>query len=528
VKEEKTIEKRCSLLIIFVLLLSIAFVFKLPVKADVASIQGRLVATPNIKEQTTDPHWCLTHYWFTPSQMTGEFVAVSNTMGNLGPYDIVYILPLNVAYGTTSNLVWFQFAIEITSSSLTWALWDNSWIDGSDMEYHRTSIGIDYHVGDYYQFSMTASGTDTATFTILDITANQTWSSSYTVPDVTLLQNPIVQAYLVGSGTAFSPASAVEGYTTNPSLTTVQYFQFKIGTGISSYRAYGGWAKPSGISSDVHVGSSGYYYWYMYDGSTVNSYEVSFDQMGVGNDFTGTVVIIDGTNYTVNNLPLSFWWDKDSTHTYAFQSPLVVGSGAKQYDWDSTNGLSTLQLGSTNVAGPGSVTGNYVTHVHDVAVANIAARMWVFQGKAGYINVTVNNGDFPEDVTVTLYYNITDNEIIGTQNITVLVRESGILQFVWNTTIVPYCHNYSLTAVATIPVDSNLADNTLDNVCVKVRILGDVNGDGIVLVDDILTVANAYGSRPGDPRWNPDADISGDGRIRVDDVFAVALNYGKT
>ena len=55
----------------------------------------------------------------------------------------------------------------------------------------------------------------------------------------------------------------------------------------------------------------------------------------------------------------------------------------------------------------------------------------------------------------------------------------------------------------------------------------DVTGDGKVRVDDVYAVAKAFGSQPGDPRWNPKADINGDGRIRVDDVLAVALHFGQ-
>ena len=149
-------------------------------------------------------------------------------------------------------------------------------------------------------------------------------------------------------------------------------------------------------------------------------YQVTFDQSGVGSDFTGTVVTIDGSNYNVSALPASFWWDNGSTHTFAFQSPSVVPPGAKQYDWNSTNGLSTLQSDSINITASGSVTGNYVTRVHDVAVTSVIAdRMWVYQGFSAEINVTVlNKGDFAENVNVTLYYNVTANRMIGTRNIT--------------------------------------------------------------------------------------------------------------
>ena len=58
--------------------------------------------------------------------------------------------------------------------------------------------------------------------------------------------------------------------------------------------------------------------------------------------------------------------------------------------------------------------------------------------------------------------------------------------------------------------------------------LGDINGDGIVDVFDFMIVATAFGSKPGDSRWNPDADLNNDGLIDIFDVWAVAKNFGKT
>jgi hypothetical protein len=277
----------------------------------------------------------------------------------------------------------------------------------------------------------------------------------------------------------------------------------------------------------------------------VVQYKITFDQSGVGSDFAGTVVTIDGSNYGVSGLPVSFWWDDTSPHNFAFQSPLVVPPGAKQYDWASTSGLSSLQSGSITVTGPGSITGNYVTRVHDVAVTNLVAIIrhckwgngtWVFQGRPINFNVTVeNNGDFDEALTVTLYYNITANEIIGTQNITLLIGESKTLSFVWNTASVPYCHNYTITAVATIPADYTPADNTLDNVYIKVRIMGDLDGDGKVDMKDIRESARSFASygpdylypgSPPHPRWNLDCDINEDNLVDMKDLREVARNFG--
>jgi hypothetical protein len=56
---------------------------------------------------------------------------------------------------------------------------------------------------------------------------------------------------------------------------------------------------------------------------------------------------------------------------------------------------------------------------------------------------------------------------------------------------------------------------------------GDINGDRIVDIDDVIIVALAYGSQLGDVRWNPKADLQIDGIIDIDDVILVAIHYGE-
>jgi uncharacterized membrane protein YdcZ (DUF606 family) len=96
----------------------------------------------------------------------------------------------------------------------------------------------------------------------------------------------------------------------------------------------------------------------------VVQYYVTLGQSGVGSDFTSTIVKVDGINYTNSNLPYHYWWDDGSTHTFAYQSPLVVTAYGKQYNWTSTTGLSTSQTGSIIVTTSGSLTGNYKTQYY--------------------------------------------------------------------------------------------------------------------------------------------------------------------
>jgi len=58
-------------------------------------------------------------------------------------------------------------------------------------------------------------------------------------------------------------------------------------------------------------------------------------------------------------------------------------------------------------------------------------------------------------------------------------------------------------------------------------LVGDVNGDGMVDIQDIYIVILAYDSYPGHPRWNPNADLNNDSRIDISDIYLVILNFGQ-
>jgi hypothetical protein len=57
-------------------------------------------------------------------------------------------------------------------------------------------------------------------------------------------------------------------------------------------------------------------------------------------------------------------------------------------------------------------------------------------------------------------------------------------------------------------------------------LLADLNGDGKVNILDIAIVAKAFGSKPGDPNWNPIADLNGDQVVDILDIALISENYG--
>jgi subtilisin family serine protease len=56
----------------------------------------------------------------------------------------------------------------------------------------------------------------------------------------------------------------------------------------------------------------------------------------------------------------------------------------------------------------------------------------------------------------------------------------------------------------------------------------DINTDYKVNYRDLYILAYAYGSRPGDPNWDPRADITINNEVDYADLYILAKNYGKT
>ena len=87
-------------------------------------------------------------------------------------------------------------------------------------------------------------------------------------------------------------------------------------------------------------------------------YKVTFRQVGIGSEWAGVVLTVNGTTYRRGDLPLSVWCDEGSRLSFEWHSPLVV-SGAKQYSWYKTTGLSNGRSGSITVNSSGEIVGYY-------------------------------------------------------------------------------------------------------------------------------------------------------------------------
>lgn len=167
---------------------------------------------------------------------------------------------------------------------------------------------------------------------------------------------------------------------------------------------------------------------------------------------------------------------------------------------------------------------------HDVAIISVTTSATeVYEGQM--VNITVvakNEGNVTETFDVNTYYNVS---LIGTQIVTNLTAGLNVtLTFSWDTTgVKPSIISYTIKAVATpVPGETDTADNTYVDGGLKVKMVGDINGDGVVNIQDVVIAALAFGTQPGNPNWNPLADLNKDGKVNIVDLVIIAINFGKT
>jgi len=160
----------------------------------------------------------------------------------------------------------------------------------------------------------------------------------------------------------------------------------------------------------------------------------------------------------------------------------------------------------------------------DISIIKAVDSKTVASGNVSiYVTVT-NQGNSTETFNVTTYANTTT---IQTTQTTLTNGTTTTLNFTWDTTSFPK-GNYTISAYAWPPPNETATKiNTFIAGWVIVTIIGDINGDYKVNLADLTLLSQAYGSKPGDPNWNPNADICNSGIVNLPDLVALAQHYGQ-
>jgi len=208
------------------------------------------------------------------------------------------------------------------------------------------------------------------------------------------------------------------------------------------------------------------------------------------------------------------------------------------FSWNTTGFVPvTYTITATASAVPGEhpinlddntfTDGTVTILTHDVAITNVTlSSTSAYQGNPLNIYVEVKNeGTVDETFNVSAYYNLSLIDTII--DVSLAAGDNITLTFTWNTTGVNY-GNYTISAEANVvPGETDTADNTYINGTVKIKIPGDVDGDGDVDGFDFGTFAFAFGSKEGEPKYDPEADLDGDGDVDGFDFGIFAGNFGR-
>jgi hypothetical protein len=141
-----------------------------------------------------------------------------------------------------------------------------------------------------------------------------------------------------------------------------------------------------------------------------------------------------------------------------------------------------------------------------------------------------NNGNITETFGVSVYYTVNATTWLGGTT-TVPNLDPGnetTVTIPWNTSSASPCNNYTISATAgPVPFELNLSDNSMNDGYVKIRLYGDITGDGVIDVRDITNAILAFHTYPGRPGWDPLIDLNQDGIIDMRDIVAIIIRFGQ-
>lgn len=154
-------------------------------------------------------------------------------------------------------------------------------------------------------------------------------------------------------------------------------------------------------------------------------------------------------------------------------------------------------------------------------------RSVVCEGYKVNINVSVKNtGKSQEVFNVSLYARGIE---IGKEEATLANGTSTSIFFTWDTSGLIHYDVFDISArIWLIEGEAYSGDNVFSDGNVLISMAGDINGDHVVDIFDIVPVASAFGAVPTDSEWNAAADINGDNVVDIFDMVIIAIHFGDT
>ena len=231
----------------------------------------------------------------------------------------------------------------------------------------------------------------------------------------------------------------------------------------------------------------------------------------------------------------SYEWDfGDGNIARGLTAPIVTHT----YNESGVYTVKLIVTDDDNETSPPKTKDVPVGIIHDVAIISVTATAAdSYNGSVSLFNITIvvkNEGNIEENFTVTAYYNFT--VINYTTVINLAPNDQTTITFHWDVTnrSIVQKGKYIISANASVVLgEKDTADNTCiahtlsDDGTVGVGVEADVNGDGKVNILDAIRLARAFGSKPGDEKWDPCCDLNDDDTINILDAIKLARHFGE-
>ena len=306
---------------------------------------------------------------------------------------------LNVTQATTitedyTTQYYLTFAQSGVGSDFTGNVMSVDYVNYSSTGYSAwinsgTSIPFSY----YSPLVVTANGEQ---YLLTGVSGNSTGSSLNVTQATTITGNYTTQYYLT-----FAQSGVGSDFTGN--VMSVDYVNYS-STGYSAW-INSGTSIPFSYYSPLVVTANGEQYLLTgvsgnSTGSSLNvtqattitgnyttQYYLTFAQSGVGSDFSGNVMMVNGTGYGIAGF--ATWANPGDVYTFSYASPLVVTANGEQYLLTGVSGNSTGS--SLNVTQATTITEDYTTQYYltvSSAYGTAGGAGWYNSGTSATATVT--------------------------------------------------------------------------------------------------------------------------------------------
>ncbi len=230
---------------------------------------------------------------------------------------------------------------------------------------------------------------------------------------------------------------------------------------------------------------------------------------------------------------------QDPSLTWTSDLDGFLGTG-KILSVDSlTPGIHNITLTATDSHGNNATDSfNATVLIKNLRIGEVSvSKTPIKQGALLEVNITIlnDNEHLQSSELSRLWFEIrglgsTDPVLDGNVTVTILPYEPSALVTLNLTTTFWPPDNYSIAVyIAPLRGEHFTFDNFRVNSLVEVVYFPwDVTGDNYVGIDDIVAVAENFGTDPTHPNWNHIYDINDDNYIGIDDIVSVAEHFGET